>query len=70
MSRDNNDFNKKNTLVLSGKAKKVLKRKSYDKVIRYVFEHSFDIPDNMFGVDKGRISSFTEEDRLFSEYDD
>jgi len=38
--------------------------KSYDEVIeRPIFEKT-SIPSEMFGVDKGRISKVTEEDRL------
>ena len=61
---------KKDTLILLEKAKRILRKKSYDEVIRYALERIFDVPDDMFGVDKGRIREFTEEDRLFSEYDE
>ena len=39
--------------------------KTHDEVIRFAVEKLFDVPDDMFGVDKGRISEFGEEDRLF-----
>ena len=56
---------KKSTLKLLEKAKKLLNAKSYDEVIRKALEKIFDTPDNMFGVDQGKVSSFREEDRIF-----
>jgi len=38
--------------------------KSYDEVIERLLLEKTSIPDDMFGVDKGRISKFTEEDRM------
>lgn len=61
---------KRDTLALLEKVKRMLKKKSYDEVIRYALERLFGVPDDMFGIDKGRISEFTEEDRLFSEHDE
>jgi len=55
---------KKDTLKLLERAKKVFGMKTYDEVIRLAVEKLFDVPDNMFGVDKGKISEFKEEDRL------
>ena len=55
---------KKDTLKLLERAKKVLGMKTYDEVIRLAVEKLFDVPDDMFGVDKGKISEFKEEDRL------
>lgn len=56
---------KKDTLKLLEKAKKIFGMKTYDEVIRLAVEKLFDVPEDMFGVDKGKISSFKEEDRLF-----
>jgi len=41
-----------------------MKARSYDEVIEKLLAEKTDIPNDMFGVDKGRISKFTEEDRL------
>lgn len=38
--------------------------KSYDEVIERLLLDKTSIPEDMFGVDKGRISKFMEEDRL------
>ena len=56
---------KKETLKLLEKAKKVFGMRTYDEVIRFAVEKLFGVPDDMFGVDKGKISEFKEEDRLF-----
>ena len=53
---------KKDTLRLLEKAKKLLKAKSYDEVIRIALNKIFEIPDDMFGIDKNKISEFSEED--------
>lgn len=55
---------KKDTLKLLEKAKKLFKAKSYDEVIRVALNKIFDMPDDMFGIDKNKISEFSEEDRL------
>jgi len=55
---------KKDTLRLLEKAKKFLNAHSYDEVIRVALSKIFEIPDDMFGVDKNKISRFSEEDRL------
>ncbi|MHA1589062.1 MAG: hypothetical protein ACTSVA_00470 [Candidatus Njordarchaeales archaeon] len=58
---------KKDTIKLLEKAKRILKLRSYDEVIRVAVEKLLNIPDDMFGIDRGRISPFSEGDRLFSE---
>jgi len=55
---------KKDTLRLLEKAKKLLKAKSYDEVIRVALNKIFETPNDMFGIDKNKISEFSEEDRL------
>ncbi|MGQ4914599.1 MAG: hypothetical protein ACP6IU_07580 [Candidatus Asgardarchaeia archaeon] len=55
---------KKDTLRLLEKAKKLLKAKSYDEVIRVALNKIFEIPNDMFDIDKNKISEFSEEDRL------
>jgi len=47
------------------KLKKKMGLKSINSVIEVLIkEHKMRKLDNVFGVDRGRISSFTEEDRL------
>lgn len=38
--------------------------KSYDEVIERLLAEKMSVPDDMFGVDKGKMSQFTEKDRL------
>ena len=38
--------------------------RSYDEVIERLVTERTAIPDDMFGVDRGRVSRFTAEDRL------
>jgi hypothetical protein len=44
--------------------KRRMKAKSYDDVISALLSEKLGIKGNMFGIDKGKISKFTEEDRL------
>lgn len=44
--------------------KKRMNLKSYDEVIERLLEDKVGVPSDMFGVDRGRISRFTEKDRL------
>jgi hypothetical protein len=44
--------------------KKRLGLRSYDEVIERLLEEKVGVPSDMFGIDKGRITKFTEEDRL------
>ncbi len=55
---------KKRTMRLLEKIKSELKVKSYDEAIVMLVEEKFGLVDDMFGVDKGRISSFSEKDRM------
>lgn len=55
---------KRRNLMLLKMLKKRMGVKSYDEVIRLLLEEMVDVPDDMFGVDKGRVSKFTEKDRL------
>ncbi|MBO3839815.1 MAG: VapB-type antitoxin [Thermoproteota archaeon] len=55
---------KRRNLRLLEALKKRMGVKSYDEVIERLLEEKFSIPADMFGVDKGRISRFTEKDRL------
>jgi len=60
---------KKETIKLLEKAKRILGAKSFDEVIRKSVEAYLKIPDDLFGIDKGKIPPFTEEDRLYGELD-
>jgi phage terminase large subunit-like protein len=44
--------------------KKQMGLKSYDEVIEWLLAEKAKLPLDMFGIDKGKISKFTEEDRL------
>jgi predicted CopG family antitoxin len=55
---------KRRNLRLLEALKKRMGLKSYDEVIESLLEKKAGIPSDMFGVDKGRISRFTEKDRL------
>ena len=53
------------TKELLDKAKTLLKKKSYDEVIKIALKKLLNVPDTLFGIDKGKIAEFKEEDRLF-----
>lgn len=55
---------KRRNLKLLEMLKRSMRAKSYDEVIERLLAEKVGIPADMFGVDKGRISKFTEEDRL------
>ncbi|MEM3648590.1 MAG: VapB-type antitoxin [Thermoproteota archaeon] len=55
---------KRRNLRLLEALKKRMGVKSYDEVIERLLEEKANIPADMFGVDRGRISRFTEKDRL------
>jgi len=55
---------KRKNLRLLEVLKRRMKARSYDEVIEKLLAQKTDILNDMFGVDKGRISKFTEEDRL------
>jgi len=55
---------KRKNLRLLEVLKRRMKARSYDEVIEKILAEKTDIPNDMFGVDKGRVSKFTEEDRL------
>lgn len=44
--------------------KKRMGLRSYDEVIEWLLRERANVPSDMFGVDKGKISRFTEQDRL------
>jgi len=55
---------KRRNLRLLEVLKKRMKAKSYDDIIAALLSEKLGIKDSMFGIDKGKISKFTEEDRL------
>ncbi|MBM5805532.1 MAG: VapB-type antitoxin [Candidatus Verstraetearchaeota archaeon] len=55
---------KRRNLKLLDVLKKKMKAKSYDEVLASLLSEKLGIEENMFGVDRGKISKFTEEDRL------
>ncbi len=46
------------------KLKKKMKAKSFDEVIKKLILRELGLPEDMFGVDQGKISPFTEKDRM------
>jgi phage terminase large subunit-like protein len=55
---------KRRNLRLLEALKKQMGLKSYDEVIEWLLAEKAKLPLDMFGIDKGKISKFTEEDRL------
>ncbi|MEM2994659.1 MAG: hypothetical protein QXI91_01405 [Candidatus Bathyarchaeia archaeon] len=55
---------KRRNLKLLEILKKRMGLKSYDEVIERLLEEKTGVPNDMFGIDKRRISRFTEKDRL------
>ena len=55
---------KRRNLRLLAVLKKSMGARSYDEVIERLLEKKVGVPSDMFGIDKGRISRFTEKDRL------
>ena len=55
---------KRKNLRLLEMLKRSMRAKSYDEVIEKLLAEKVGLPADMFGIDKGRISKFTEEDRL------
>ena len=58
---------KKKNLRLLDLLKKRMNAKSYDDVIEKLLSQGLGLSEDLFGLDKGRISKFTEKDRLESE---
>ena len=44
--------------------KRKMKVKTFDEVIERLILKELDLPSDMFGVDRGTISPFTEKDRI------
>lgn len=59
----------KKTLKKLKQLKKVYNSPTYDDLINNLIKKAEDIPDSMFGIDKGKLNEFTREDRIaFREY--
>ena len=59
----------KETLEKLKRLKKVIKASTYDELINKLINKAQNIPDTMFGIDKGKIKKFSKEDRIaFREY--
>ncbi len=55
---------KRHTLRLLERVKRSMNLPSYDEVIRRLLQGELMLKRDMFGVDKGKISRFTEKDRM------
>lgn len=55
---------KQNTLEKLKKLKELRNLSSYDELINRLIEEALDIPKSMFGIDKGKLKKFSEENRL------
>ncbi len=55
---------KRRNLRLLEALKKRMDLRSYDEVIEWLLREKAEVPKDMFGIDRGKISKFTEEDRL------
>ncbi len=52
------------TLEKLKKLKELMNLSSYDDLINNLIKKAQNLPDSMFGIDKGKISKFLKEDRL------
>jgi len=55
---------KERTIRLLDALKRATGARSYDEALLVLLEERFKLRGEMFGVDRGRISSFREEERL------
>lgn len=55
---------KERTMRLLDALKRATGARSYDEALQSLLEERFKLRGEMFGVDRGRISSFREEERL------
>ncbi|MFO8017647.1 MAG: hypothetical protein R6U96_03370 [Promethearchaeia archaeon] len=54
----------KDTLEKLKQLKKVFKTSTYDELINKLIDKSQNIPESMFGIDKGKLQHFKREDRI------
>jgi len=52
------------TLEKLKKLKELMNFLSYDELINELIKKAQNLPDSMFGIDKGKIKKFSREDRL------
>lgn len=55
---------KDDTMRLLDALKEASEAKSYDEALRMLLAEKFGLPAQMFGVDRGKVSSFKEEERV------
>ena len=55
---------KEDTMRLLEAIKNATHAKSYDEALRTILAEKFKVPTTMFGADKGKITRFTELDRM------
>ena len=55
---------KEGTLRLLETLKEEMNARSNDEVLRVLLSEKLKIPRDMFGIDRGKLTSFTEADRL------
>ncbi len=59
----------KDTLEKLKRLKEIIKASTYDDLINKLINKAQNIPDTMFGIDKGKIKKISKEDRIaFREY--
>jgi hypothetical protein len=56
----------KKTLKKLKQLKKIYKSSTYDELINNLIKEAKGFPESMFGVDKGKLKEFSEDDRLAS----
>ena len=54
---------KERNLKLLEELKRAMGARSYDEVLGKLLEEKLKVPESMFGVDRGKITPFTEADR-------
>lgn len=55
---------KERNLKLLEELKKTTGARSYDEVLGKLLKEKLKVPESMFGVDRGKLTPFTETDRL------
>lgn len=55
---------KKSTLEKLKRLKEIQKVSTYDELLNKLIEIVHDIPESMFGIDKDKLSKFSESDRF------
>ena len=55
---------KNRTYTILKQLKKKYRAKSFDEVIEKLILRELGLPDDMFGIDRNKVSSFSEKDRM------